>query len=89
MLFMIVNTTRKNLGPEEFAELGRLASEFYEKMPSGVTLHGDWAAADGSRTFALLEAGERALVEQIQEPFRPYVDMEVVPVERITGWGKR
>jgi hypothetical protein len=86
---MIVNTTRKDLGPDEYAELGRLAGDFYEKMPSGITLHGDWAATDGSRTFALLEADDLALVEKIQEPFRSYVDMEVVPVERITGWGQR
>jgi hypothetical protein len=89
MLFMIVNLTRKDLGQEEMSELIRLASGFYENMPSGITLHGDWAASDGSRTFALLEADDPALVEQIQEPFRPYVDMEVVPVERVTGWGER
>ena len=89
MLFMIVNLTRKNLDQEEMSELGRLASEFYEKMPSGIKLHGDWAASDGSRTFALLEADDQSLVEQIQEPFRAYVDMEVVPVVRIEGWGKR
>jgi len=89
MLFMIVNTTRKDLGPEDFAELGRLAGNFYEDMPSGITLHGDWAASDGTRTFALLEADDPALVEKIQEPFRPFVDMELVPVERIRGWGKR
>lgn len=89
MLFMIVNLTRTDLSQEEMSELGRLASAFYEKMPSGITLHGDWAAADGSRTFALLEADDPALIEQIQAPFRPYVDMEVIPVERIKSWGKR
>ena len=89
MLFMIVNLTRKDLGQEEMSELIRLGSGFYENIPSGITLHGDWAASDGSRTFALLEADDPALVEQIQEPFRPYVDMEVVPVERVKGWGKR
>jgi hypothetical protein len=89
MLFMIVNLTRKDLRQEEMSELGRLASDFYEKMPSGITLHGDWAATDGSRTFALLEADDSALVEQIQEPFRSYVDMEVVPVARVKGWGMR
>ena len=89
MFFMIVNMTRKDLTPEEMSELGRLAGDFYDRIPSGITLHGDWAATDGSRTFALLEADDQALVEQIQEPFRPYVNMEVVPVVRIEGWGKR
>ena len=89
MLFMIVNRTRKDLGQEEMSELIRLASGFYDSIPDGVTLLGDWAAVDGSRTFALLEAADQAQVEQIQAPFRPYVDMEVVPVERVMGWGKR
>ena len=89
MFFMIVNMTRKDLTPDEMSELGRLANDFYDSIPPGVTLHADWAATDGSRTFALLEAENQAEVEQIQEPFRPYVDMEVVPVVRIQGWGKR
>ena len=89
MLFMIVNLTRKDLDQQEMSELGRLATEFYANMPEGITLHGDWAAADGSRTFALLEADAPDMVEQIQAPFRPYVDMEVVPVERIKSWGTR
>ncbi len=89
MLFMIVNRTRKDLSPEEMSELVRLASGFYDSIPEGITLLGDWAARDGSCTFALLEASDQAQVEQIQAPFRPYVDMDVVPVERVTGWGKR
>ena len=89
MLFMIVNLTRKDLDQQEMSELGRLATEFYANMPEGITLHGDWAAADGSRTFALLEADDPDMVEQIQAPFRPYVDMEVIPVERIKSWGTR
>jgi hypothetical protein len=89
MHFMIINSTRKDLAPEEMSELVRLASDFYENLPAGITLHGDWAAVDGSRTFALLEADEPALVDRIQEPFRRFVDMEVVPLERITGWGRR
>jgi hypothetical protein len=89
MLFMIVNRTRKDLGQEEMSELVRLASGFYDSIPEEITLLGDWAATDKSRTFALLEAPDQAQVEQIQAPFRPYVDMEVVPVERVMGWGKR
>ncbi|WP_434735729.1 DUF3303 domain-containing protein, partial [Accumulibacter sp.] len=50
--------------------------------------HKDWAANDGSRTFALLETEDPALLEKIQAPFRPYVDMELVPVTPVTGWTK-
>jgi hypothetical protein len=89
MLFMIVNRTRKDLSQDEMSELVQLASGFYDGIPEGITLIGDWAASDRSCTFALLEAADQAQVEQIQAPFRPYVDMEVVPVERVMGWGKR
>jgi hypothetical protein len=89
MLYMIINRTRKDLTPADFAELGRLARGFYEGMPSGVRLVNDWAAQDGSCTFALLEADDPSALETVQAPFRPYVAMEVVPVVPVTGWGKR
>ena len=89
MLFMLINRTRTDLSPEQYAELGRLAQGFYDNIPDGVRLHGDWAANDRSRTFALLEAEDPALLEQIQAPFQGFVDIEVVPVTAVTGWGKR
>jgi hypothetical protein len=89
MLYMIVNRTHTDLTKDQWEELGKLAQEFYDNIPEGVTLHGDWAATDGSCTFSLLEADDVQLIENIQEPFRPYVDMELVPVQRISGWGKR
>lgn len=89
MLYMIVNRTRKDLTQDQWAALGKLAQRFYDDVPPGLTLVGDWAAADGSRTFALMEAEDRVLIERVQEPFRPYVDMEIVPVQKISGWGKR
>ena len=52
-------------------------------------MHGDWAANDRSRTFALLETENPALLEKIQAPFRAYVQMEVVPVTPVTGWNRR
>jgi hypothetical protein len=87
--FMIINRTRTDLTPEQYGELGRLAQAFYEGIPDGVRLHGDWAATDRTRSFSVLEAESAEEIEKIQEPFRPYVDMELVPVEPVTGWGKR
>lgn len=89
MLFMIVNRTRQNLTPEEATELASLAQSFYQNIPEGIVLHGDWAASDRSCTFSLLEADSREALEQIQEPFRRFVDMDLVAVERVTGWGER
>lgn len=86
MLFMLINQTRTDLSADEFTQLGELAKAFYADIPESVTLHADWAALDQSRTFALMEAAEQHAIEEIQAPFRPYVDIEIVPVRRITGW---
>jgi muconolactone delta-isomerase len=86
MLFMLINQTRSDLSPEEFQRLGELAKAFYANIPENVTLHADWAALDRSRTFALLEADEQGAIEAIQAPFRPYVEIEIIPVRRLSGW---
>ena len=86
MLFMLVNRTRTDLSAEEFQKLGELAKAFYANIPDGVTLHTDWAALDQSRTFALMEANEQSAIEEIQAPFRSFVDIEIVPVREISGW---
>ncbi|MBK7675277.1 DUF3303 family protein [Accumulibacter sp.] len=88
MFYMLINRTRPGLTADDFAQLGKLAQGFYDGIPPGLVLHNDWAANDGSRTFALLETDDPALLEQIQAPFRPYVDMELVPVTPVTGWTK-
>ncbi len=88
MLFMVINRTRTDLSGEDFAELGRLAQTFYENVPAGLSLHGDWGATDGSRTFALIEAESQELLEQVQAPFRRFVDMELVPVNALEGWSR-
>ena len=88
MFYMLISRTRQNLSPEDYGKLGHLAQAFYENIPAGLTLHGDWAARDGSRTFALLETSNPEFLEQIQSPFRPYVDMELLPVTPVSGWGK-
>ena len=86
MLFMLVSRTRTDLSAEEFSHLADLAKDFYANIPEGVTLHSDWGALDGSRTYALIEAGDESLIENIQAPFRPYVDIEIVAVRKLSGW---
>lgn len=89
MLYMLINRTHTDLSAEDYARLGEMAQGFYDNIPDGVTLHGDWAANDGSCTFALLEADDPALLETMQAPFRPYVDIDVVPVSQVSGWNRR
>ncbi len=89
MLFMLVSKTRTDLSREEFAHLGELAKDFYANVPGDVTLHNDWAAVDGSKTYALIEADDESVIEKIQSPFRPYVDIEIVSVRKLSGWEVR
>lgn len=83
---MLVNRTRTDLTADEFKLLGELAKDFYANIPDGVTLHNDWAALDQSRTFALLEADDLDAIEKLQAPFRPFVDIDIVPVRVLSGW---
>ena len=83
---MLINRTRTDLSGEEFAALGELAKGFYANIPDHVTLHKDWGALDQSCTFALMEADDQAAIEEIQAPFKPYVNIDIVPVREISGW---
>ena len=88
MFYMLISRTRPNLTAEDYTRLGQVAQGFYDNVPAGLKLHGDWAAQDGSRTFSVLETDDPALLEQIQAPFRDYVDMELLPVTPVSGWRK-
>jgi len=88
MLYMLINRTRRDLSAEQYQELGQKAQAFYDNIPDGVRLVGDWSAEDRSCTFALLEADDASQLEAIQAPFRGFVDIETVPVTAVSGWGK-
>jgi hypothetical protein len=87
MYFLVINRTRRDLTPGQYTQLGGLAQAFYSQPPAGVTLHGDWAALDGSCTYAFLECASREQLAAAQTPFQPFVDMEVIAVRPLSGWG--
>ena len=86
MLVFLINRTRPDLTPEQYGRLAELAKAFYADVPPGVSLRGEWAAADYSRNFSLLEAPDVASVERMAAPFREFVDVDIVPVNATTGW---
>ena len=86
MLVFLINRTRSGLTPEQYGRLAELAKAFYANIPPGVTLQGEWAAADYSRNFSLLEAPDVAAVERLAAPFREFVDVDVIPVNATEGW---
>jgi len=86
MLVFLINRTRPDLTPEQYGRLAELAKAFYANVPPGVSLRGEWAAADYSCNFSLLEAPDAATVERMAAPFREFVDVDIVPVNATTGW---
>jgi hypothetical protein len=86
MLFLLTNRTRPTLGAAEFAELAALAKAFYAALPDGVRIHGEWAAADRSHNYSLLEAPDIETVRRIQAPFERFTETTIVPVITISGW---
>lgn len=86
MLVFLINRTRAGLAPEQYGRLAELAKAFYANVPPGVSIRGEWAAADYSRNFSLLEAPDVAAVEQMAAPFREFVDVDIVPVTATAGW---
>jgi hypothetical protein len=86
MLFLLTNRTRPNLTPAQYGELANLAKTFYASVPASVTIRGEWAAADQSHNYTLLEAPDLATVQRMQEPFATLVETAIVPVVAISGW---
>jgi hypothetical protein len=86
MLIFLINRTRPGLTPEQYGQLAERAKAFYAGVPGDVHIRGEWAAADYSRNFTLLEAPDAATVEKLAAPFREFVDVDVIPVSATTGW---
>jgi hypothetical protein len=86
MLIFLINRTKQGLTQEQYGALAERAKAFYAKVPPGVSLRGEWSAADYSRNFTLLEAPDTATVEKMAAPFREFVDVDVIPVNEIKGW---
>lgn len=86
MLFLLTNRSRPDLTPAQYGELAALAKRFYASIPAGVVIRGEWAAADRSHNYSLLEAPDIETVRRMQAPFEPYTETTIVPVVAISGW---
>jgi muconolactone delta-isomerase len=86
MLFMLTNRTRPDLSAAQWGELAATAKAFYASIPADVKIRGEWAAADQSHNYTLLEAPDLETVHRIQAPFAAYTETVIAPVNAITGW---
>ena len=86
MLFLLTNRTRPNLTAAQYGELATLAKQFYASIPSGVSIRGEWAAADQSHNYTLLDAPDIETVRRMQAPFESFTETVIVPVIAISGW---
>ena len=85
MLFLLTNRTRANLTSAQYTELSTLAKKFYATIPADVQIRGEWAAADHSHNYTLLEAPDIDTVRRIQAPFEQLTETVIVPVVAIRG----
>ena len=86
MLFMLTNRTRPNLTADQYTQLAALAKAFYASVPADVKIQGEWAAADQSHNYSLLEAPNLETVQRIQAPFESFTDTTIVAVVATSGW---
>lgn len=81
MIFILINETKSGLTGEDYKVLGGMMNDFYDNIPAGIRLVGDYATLDRKKNFAILETDSAEKVEQLKAPFEKYVDIEVIPVE--------
>ena len=86
MLFLLTNRTRPGLTAAQYGELAALAKRFYASIPADVSIRGEWAAADKSHNYTLLEAPDIETVRRMQAPFETFTETLIVPVVAISGW---
>lgn len=80
MLFILINETRSGLTEDEQKVLAGMMNSFYDNIPAGVSLVGDYATLDWKKNFAILEADSIDKIEALKAPFDKYVKIEVIPV---------
>ncbi len=86
MLFLLTSRVRPGLTASQFGELAALAKSFYASIPATVRIRGEWAAADRTANYSLLEAADVEAVRAVQAPFAPFTDTDIVAVNEISGW---
>ncbi|MBI4844445.1 MAG: DUF3303 family protein [Nitrospirae bacterium] len=81
MLFILINQTKSGLTEDDYKTLAGMMNGFYDNIPAGVRLVGDYAALDWTKNFAILEADSIEKINALKAPFEKYVNIEVIPVE--------
>lgn len=70
----------KQLTPEQWNEFKAALDKFYRSPPEDMTIIADYVAVDQSASFILLEVPSLERLKEINEPFEPFVDSEVIEV---------
>lgn len=70
----------KQLTPEQWEEFKAVLDQFYGSPPEDMEIIADYVAVDQSASFILLEVPSLERLKEINEPFAPFVDSEVIEV---------
>lgn len=81
MLFLLINETKKELREEDYRILSGIMNDFYNNIPPGIRLVGDYVTLDKKKNFAIIESDSMEKIEELKSPFERYVNIEVIPVE--------
>ncbi len=70
----------KQLNPEQWDEFKKVLDTFYSAPPEDLEIIADYVAVDQSASFILLEVPSLERLAEINKPFEPFVDSEIVEV---------
>jgi len=70
----------KELTAEQWEEFKAVLDEFYSSPPEDLEILMDYVAVDQSASFILLEVPSLERLAEINRPFEPFVDSEIVEV---------
>lgn len=84
MNVMQVSRTKKNLTPDEQRAFKAELKLFYGSPPEDLNVIVDYVAMDQSCSFTLLEVPSMERLHEINKPFSPFVEYEVIEVRPVS-----
>lgn len=80
MRVMQVSRMKQGLTPDQQKAFQSVLERFYASPPPDLSVVADYVTVDQSRSFTLLDVPGMERLQEINEPFAPYVDYEVFEV---------
>jgi hypothetical protein len=76
MLFMVIERIKGG----DATPIGERFRTYGRMLPEGVAYHASWVDSRGARCFQIMEAPDRAALDEWTSHWEDLVDFEIVPV---------